>query len=160
MKTSWLFRSLYFFGGLCDLCSDSRAQFNYVLLTLSTSLSLSVSPLKRSADCTRAILSFCDVVDLFWTRCSRLTKLYFLEYLHFLWIQRQLKPLKNRYKKMTLHKVLYFNVKQHRRDFCVTKARNFRSNFCNKNVTKCKIIANLSVNNSLFISESRVFAYN
>lgn len=60
---------------------------------------------------------------------------------------------------MTLHKVLYFNVKEHRRDFCVTKARNFRSNFCYKNVTKCKIIANLSVNNSLFISESRVFAY-
>lgn len=34
------FSLYFFFGGLCDLCSDSRAQFNCVLLTLSPFLSL------------------------------------------------------------------------------------------------------------------------
>lgn len=86
-------------------------------------------------------------------------------------MQRQLKPLKNRYKNDSSQGIVHFITsvlfhKRHNMNYTQTPIFPvaqvpviFAEIFAARNVEKCKIIANLSVNNSLFIAKSRVFDY-
>lgn len=90
---------------------------------------------------------------LFSTCCkAQHSEPYFhVQYLGVWWTSRQLKSLKNRYQ-MTFHKVLYFGAAEQcarRHDFMCIQVRDFNG----ENTEEYKIIANLSVNNSLFISK-------